>query len=171
MSETPEFIELLEDAQGALFDLIKSCEPGTGLPLHHAYNHIKSALERAGKRAVAEAPDPAKEERNRRDAEYRARKEAWRTMPWHERERLLLDVLGDKRLSKGEIARAMDESREDLTLYESQISNLLTRMLAAGEIKRERECFGKTGTRWRWSYMRNAKLTGEIADLNRALED
>jgi hypothetical protein len=44
-------------------------------------------------------------------------------------------------------------------------------MLTAGEIKRERDYYDKTGTRWRWRYSRNTKLTGEIADLNRALED
>lgn len=158
-----EYIVLLEEARDALHDLCQALEPGTGWKLHEAYTMTKAALKQAG---VTDEPDPEKELRDQRQAERDAQNEAWKSMPRHERERLVLDALADGRRVKREIVERINAAREDIDLYESQIDSLIKNMLIAGEIEREKETF-KNKPRWR--YFRKA-MSGPIAELNRALE-
>lgn len=171
---TEEYRQLIEEAHGALYDVLKQTEPGAGLTLHHALNELNRMLDRDDRDSLLDAQrqqqEAARAERDEWDRQYRERQQTWRTMPQHERERLLLDALADKALTKREIARAMDELRDDMDIHESNIANLVEQMLIAGEIEREREPRGESGKQFRWRYTRRTKLDGVIADLERQME-
>lgn len=149
-----EYVVLLEEAQAALYDLIMASEPGTGWAFHQAYTATKKSLENYAtptpRQVIEAAQEPSR---------------AWKSAPSHERERIVLEALGDARLTRTEVAQRINDTHPEFHVYDS--GPLLDRMLLAGELERVSEAFkGKK----RWRYWRNSKLSGPIADLDQALE-
>jgi hypothetical protein len=119
----------------------------------------------------AQAGNKARSEASiRKDAE-----DAWRRLSRDRRESLVFQVLGDRRLVIREITAGMNaelgypqqEGRHNpRAVCESEVGNLVKRMLREGQLQREAETFNKTHTRYRYSRRRD--LDGPIADLERA---
>lgn len=132
-------------------------------------------------------PDREVEERERhgqamreREVTIREASEAWRRVRRDERERLVSKVLGEGRLLIRELTERInaalgypestdeDGYRSARAVYESEIRNLVVRLVRDGQLEREPEPFeGKI----RYRYSRKRGLDGPIADLERAYRD
>lgn len=146
----------------------------------------------AGATRLAEAAGPRPPDRDLEEQERhrqamlerekigREAEEAWRRVPRDERGRLVFEVLADERLLIREITervntalgypdRDEDGWRSVRAVFESEIRNLVTRLVRDGELEREPEPFNKTHMRYRYS--RKRRLEGPIADLDRAYSD
>jgi hypothetical protein len=160
-----EWLDQLKEALDALEKVIKSSKPGTGWSLHKAY----TAIERGIERVVGEAESPPVDEQQE-DLEYWQMRETWKQMPLYQRERRLLEVLADNRLTIRELRERLNErcGPDSLSLDESQARSLVYSMFKSGELDRCGERFARTRTRYR--YFRRTDLTGPIAELDRAFE-
>jgi hypothetical protein len=164
---TDEYREATEDARNALRRLLKMSEPGTGLLLHNAYNALGRMLDEP------EKPPPSlldfeREERERQDREQRERWARWKNTPQHDRERLILEVLGDERLKSREVAARLEEKIGGAVWYGPAYA-ALEKMRQAGEVDREPAEMYRGRRVWR--YFRRATLEGPIADLQRQLDE
>jgi hypothetical protein len=109
-----------------------------------------------------------------RDAESAAR-DAWRNAPRAAQEGMLLDALGDERLTAWELACRISqpidpsskgyEERREIVAYDSDLKRLAARMCKAGRLACVKEPFKSRG---RFRYFRVCPLDGSIADLERA---
>lgn len=100
--------------------------------------------------------------------EERARWSAWKRIEQHQRQRLVLEALGDVGLTVSELAERL--ATPQMTVNYTDVYPLLTQhMELAGEVYRVAEPWKGTKTRARW--FRNTKLSGPIAELQRALEE
>ena len=162
MADSDEYIELLEEARDVLRELLTHAEPGTGLDVHRTYNQIKAALARE----TGEASGGS-------EADSRLRRQAWLVMPRGDRTRLLLQELGDRRLTINELTDRVSEARADIDVYEGDIRALVYRLCREGELDRagERRCRGDHKGSIRYRYFRNTTLDGPIADLERAFHE
>lgn len=160
-----DWIERCERARDALFDVLQTAEPDTGMRLRLAYKELKDTIERDS------SPEPLPDKERDAFENRRELRDVWRQMPWHERERLLLDVLGDDKLTIGTLVTRVCESRPDVIVYDGGMRNLVTRMLKAGELDRVGEQWraGTTKGSTRYRYFRRTELSGPIADLNEML--
>ena len=94
--------------------------------------------------------------------------ERWTDKPVAVRERIVLETIGDGRLTNRGIWEAVCEAHPGVKLYKSEIAPLTRRLVAAGEIVCEREAWrGRTRNR----YHRRTDLDGPIADLDRAFRE
>ena len=181
-----EYVELLTAARDALQDLLAETKPGTGMELHAAYVDIERAigmlttpdvwaesvatspdvlarLRAWFPHAEAEAEASRRAERRQRDVDERR---AWRQTPRAVRERVVLEALGDDRLSVGELCcRLRDTTTAQFT--QEGLREILKRLVAAGELSFANEPPAGGGRR-RAVYSRNGALSGAIVDLERA---
>jgi hypothetical protein len=97
-------------------------------------------------------------------------RDGWRSLPWIERERLALELLGPDRLVIRELLGRFREQRSDLDTYESDIRSVLHRLLEAREVDRKPEPRVPGGKAIRYRYFRR-KLDGPIVDLERAFHE
>jgi hypothetical protein len=96
----------------------------------------------------------------------RERVNAWKRQPREQRERLLLDVLGDELVTIGELTQRM---RDQLPLLvQSEVAYLVKCLFTSGQLDRVPEQFRG---RVRYRYFRKHKLDGPIAELERAFHD
>lgn len=163
------YVELLEDARDALYRLLRQSEPGTGLALHLAYNHVNDALEQhqreAGDRRTSRTASSQAEE-------WREQRSAWRRIPAHERDRLVIQLLGSERLTVSELTRRLRTELAGTTdvLYpgSAEVRPILKRLMTAREL--DRAPADRAG-RTRYRYFRRTELSGPIADLERMLQE
>lgn len=140
---TDDYLELVEGARDALFDLLMATEPGTGMRLHAAYAELKRAAEREVPRWTDEVSP-------------------------QERERQVLSVLSEHRLTIRELTERLDAELE-ARVYESHVRACVMRLFAARELDRKPEPGLKGRPRFR--YFKRTRLEGPIADLERALQE
>lgn len=92
----------------------------------------------------------------------------WTDKPVSVRERIVLETIGDGRLTNRGIWEAVREAHPAVHLFKSDIAPVTRRLVAADEIVCEREPWnGRTRNR----YHRRTNLDGPIADLDRAFRD
>jgi hypothetical protein len=126
-----------------------------------------------GCRQRSEADDARRVAAERNEA-WRERCERWKQAPWAWRESLLFDVLGLDRMTIGELTERIEwrltpvGEEPQVTVYESDVRNLVKRMVARGQLDRAGEPFRG---RLRYRYFRKRALEGPIADLERAYHD
>jgi hypothetical protein len=107
---------------------------------------------------------------NQKVHESRERRDAWFKMPWDVRERLLLEALGDKRLTVREIEQGMKALPEfGGEIYTNDVRALAERMISSGRLDRVNDPF-RNKPRWRY-FLLTPSLDGPIADLERAYHD
>ena len=162
-----EYAELVRDAKDALYALLRETEPGTGVALHHACGDLRRMLEEH-ELALAEVEKQAEQDAARAEREaMRAAYEAWRDLSRQERQRHVIEVVGDRRLTGGEItARLQQKIGQTRRLFPSEVRPVLDRMVRDGELDRVMETSAKNTPRYR--YFRRP-LSGEIAALDRML--
>jgi hypothetical protein len=108
-------------------------------------------------------------ERDEQHSEYLERRRSWRQSPMAYRERVVLEALGDGRMTLGELSTGMNEAlgwSANRVIYEAAASSLARRMVASGQLGREPEEFrGKV----RYRYFAKRTLEGPIVALDDAL--
>lgn len=168
-----DYVDLVEKARDALYDVLKASEPGTGLLLHQAYAELKRTVARAD---GAEAPTLAdirrhreEEERRWKDEERAARCFKRHTTP-REREQLVLTVLDGERWTSREVCDRLREQLPHFDIYrtDSVVTGAIKRLYDAGDLGREKITRGKREV---WCYFRKTSLDGPIADLDRAFRE
>jgi hypothetical protein len=110
--------------------------------------------------------------RARIEAKDRERKEVWARRPIRDREHLLLNILGEDRLTVLELTERVRDELGDGAPYEPAIRNVIRRLYNDGELKRvgERRARGDHAGAIRYRYFKRA-LSGAIADLDRAFHE
>lgn len=174
-----EYRELLENARDSLHDLLTATKPGTGLLLHSAYSSIERQLDGdGGESRSASSPDNGwrekQRERERSDKEWRERRAAWKRMPRPDRDRLARELLGEDRLTIGELAERFDAALPDCMVFDSDLRSVVRRLFAAGELAREGERWRKGNSiryRYYFPHSGNSDLSGPIADLERTFHE
>lgn len=177
----PEYYrELIDNAREAVEALLKAGAVDSWILLRSGYGEIRRAqeyddglIERLRKRTEQETQGGR---RVREDPELlaaRERQAAWRRSPKERREGLVLQVLGDERLTISELTERLEaklnpEREKYGTVYDSAVRALAMQMLAAGQLEREGEEFRG---RLRYRFFRKAGLSGPIADLERVYND
>jgi hypothetical protein len=164
---TDEYARLVEDARDALGDLLRASEPGTGLTLHHSYNVLKLMAEQEAGDTDQEVADPIADEPANllRGPDRR---------PWvrhttvHERERQVIEMFGDDRLTVTELWRELMSAHDEWSVERSPVASIVNRLHVARELDRVGEPYcGRT----RYRYFRRTKLEGPIADLQRQFDE
>lgn len=103
-----------------------------------------------------------------RHDDARARRALWKDLPVSARERVILETIGDRRVTNRGIWESIRSANPDATIYLSDVTALTGRLRRAGEIVAEREPWkGRTRNR----FHRRTDLDGPIADLDRAFRD
>lgn len=150
-----EYVALVDDARESLRRLLVATEPGTGLSLHSAYNDLK-AMGR-----------PVRALADRRLEEMRY-ENGWKRIPTLERERIMLELLGERRLTIAELTQELKAAqRTECAIYDSHVRAMVYRLYRAGGLDRAGEQWhGKT----RYRYFRKP-LSGPIADLERKFHE
>ena len=105
-------------------------------------------------------------------ASLRERESVWADMPRERRQALVLDVLGDERLTIREIWVLVEERLQSAyevegprIVYQSYVGSVVKRMLREGQLERHAEVYRNKP---RYRYARKRGLEGPIADLERA---
>ncbi|MDX6648150.1 MAG: hypothetical protein QOJ97_101 [Solirubrobacteraceae bacterium] len=95
----------------------------------------------------------------------------WKERPPVEREHLVLNALGEDRLSLGELVPRVREQAGDDQIWDSYLKTVVNRLIEAGELERvkERRCRGDHPSAFTNRYFRRRDLDGPIADLDRRL--
>lgn len=172
MADSAEYIELCKTAKDAIRDVIKASEPGSGWKLHVAYNDLKAVIEKSKGKGADEPrlPESRDEEVNAERNLRWEHEKAWNATRGERRQRLILEALRSDRLTLREIAERLNGQHADRfgRVYDSMLRGEVYKMLAAGELEREREDF-KNKPRFR--YFRKPGLTGPIAELDALLDD
>ncbi|MEJ7785437.1 MAG: hypothetical protein WKF96_11575 [Solirubrobacteraceae bacterium] len=102
---------------------------------------------------------------------WRASRAGWTGLSQLERDRLLIGMIGNDRLSIKElIDRLATEPDRSNVLY-SDLYPPLKALLVAGELDRVSEPYGRKGSRTIHRYFRQTELRGPIVDLDRAFND
>lgn len=160
-----DYLELIENARDALYALLK--ETDTALPcitIREAYRICRDELAKGrGQPSPAELAKQAEQERER---EEQAIWDRWKNTPRHERWRTILDALGDSTWPISALAARVDEMRDDWRVFTPAVQAELYKMIAAGEVQREKRPWRHEQTCWHYSRRRN--LEGPIADLDAA---
>jgi hypothetical protein len=95
---------------------------------------------------------------------------SWKEVDRHTRERLVVELLGDDRLTVKELTgRFTAELPECRDLWEPNVRRLVERMARGGQLCRRQERWRPGASGLRWRYYRNAKLSGPIAALERTI--
>lgn len=158
-----DYRELLEDAHNALRALLDASAPESWMGLRAGYGELRRALRR----------DVADREREERLEEQRNREDGWKRTPAARQESLVLDLLGDDRLTFREMTARLNVelvgAYEKPVAYESHVRRLVMRMHRAGQLEGESDDSFRGKLRYR--YFRKRPLEGPIADLERAYLD
>jgi hypothetical protein len=91
----------------------------------------------------------------------------WRSLALAAREQLVLDYLADRGANTGQIAEALVGHK----VYRENVAMVLKELLRKGEVQRKLTPGYNGGRQSKWQYTRNADLSGDIADLERAFHD
>lgn len=88
----------------------------------------------------------------------------WRALPKHEQDRMVLEALGDDKLTNREVENRLLEhdDRPHPSGVSQEIAAVTRRLLEAGELERQAGQFGMS----RFRYFRRTKLSGPIKDLD-----
>lgn len=177
---TDDYRELLEEAAAALYKLLERTEPGTGIALHHAYNSIKASIERrrgtptAFGRVLDDYQRTLRDERaegDERDRLWREQRARWKSITRPERERLVIQLIADGRLTVNELTERMQTELEGGHYpHEGDVRKVVSRLFAAGELDRVGELRADGRVR-RFRYFRRTKLSGPIVDLDALFHD
>jgi hypothetical protein len=150
------------------------------MPLHTAYSSIKASIEAKRKRPAPRFDPPSTErretdqqrdERERRQrihAEWNEQEERWRSLTQAGRERLLLELIGEDRLTVSEATRKVREKLGEHSVYYGRVYSTMQRLLHSGELDRVRETFRETQTRNR--YFRRPP-SGPIVEMEKLLHE
>src|SRR5207247_1257566 len=103
----------------------------------------------------------------RQDDEQSGRRGRWLRLRRQERRQLMLDLLGDDRLTLRELQERFAEEL-GATVYESEMRSVVRGLVAAGELNREAEPFRPNRGSIRYRYSRRRGLSGSIAELEHA---
>jgi len=154
MNDDETYLELVLAAEASLRALLLRTEPGTGLLLHQALAELKQLR--------------ADEQRTADVGALRERQSEWRRLDLAERHRLILGVLGPGALTIREICVALNDLRDDWTVYLSHVTSTVNRLHARGDLARLPD---RADGRLRYRYFHPTTLSGPIADLDRAFHD
>lgn len=119
---------------------------------------------------LARPPAPRSEHEQRETA-----RSIWPALRQDRREALVLEVLGDRKLTVREITDGLNELLRTPEcggrpiVWTSNVQSLLYPMLDARQLERKAEPRGQRAVRYR--YFRRTGLDGPIADLERAFND
>jgi hypothetical protein len=196
------YVELARELLDNLSEFIRGSEPGEALfPLHKAYTVIKRTVDAADpdsdiskrKRELEDAQRRLADLRdgNRRRSEQQQAAEthwtqerekmneardAWKGLDRNVKMGRILTALGDDALICREIHKRIEEAHPGISVYESDLVAPLNKMLAAGELEREKEPRGpnckitaKGGYRWRWR--RRTVMSPELQRLEQRLKE
>lgn len=167
--------ELLEEARGAIRDLLDESKHDAFIQLRYGYREIRRVIESDNQKREEEA------RRSERESKIDAAREgerAWKGASPARREHVLLNALGDGHLIIRELVPRMNaelgyppaEGQRGKAIYDSDVRRLLEKMLRAGQLERVKEAFGG-GNKFRWRYSVKRTLDGPIVDLERAYQD
>jgi hypothetical protein len=106
-----------------------------------------------------------REEQQQREAEWREQEQRWRSLSNAQRERLLIELLAEDRLTVSELVEKVRDKFGRYAVAYGDVYPVVKRLQLTGELSREEETFRKTRKRWR--YFRRP-MAGPIADLERA---
>ena len=121
---------------------------------------VREAIDRIDRFGAPQRHDPIREIHERR-----ARWEDWGKVG---QERFVLEVIGERRLTKREIVEALQARLGDeFHIYDNYVQNVLRHLLAAGEVVRAPEDWRG---RYRYRYARTP-LSGPITELERAFDE
>jgi hypothetical protein len=181
MAKDEHYVELMIEAKDALGDMLRATEPGMGSLYHQAYAGLKQQIEEAtGERHRGphprlpgaeghDATEPATSHFDDYHVKNREIRRCRRDFTRPQRERFILEQLGDEGLTTGEIAERFSKHHPELGLYPGHIQPIVADMFKNRELRREPT--GLSGPNPRWRYFRNATLEGPIADLDRQLQE
>jgi hypothetical protein len=159
-----EYVERCIEAQEALRAVLELTEPGTGWKLHAAYGELKATIAELSGPALP--PRDSEAGRRHRMLEYRRRalqKAAMRATAGEQRERMLLDGLGDETLTIRALTARLRDKHPDLGVTPEIVRGCANDLVTVGELHREKL---QEDNRMVWHYRRNTKLSGPIADLD-----
>lgn len=173
-----DFRQLMEDTLEALDRLFQQSTPDSCIALRQGYGDLRRDLARDDLRREAAAANVARDAQaqrqhdwQEREREINRRRGGWNLTPIATREHLLLNALGDDRLTVSDLVPRLNAelgAPAGLTVVpESGVRSLVSRMHHAGELERAGEPFRG---RVRYRYFRRP-LDGPSADLERAFHD
>jgi hypothetical protein len=116
-----------------------------------------------------EAKETQEERRERRLRERLEKEAAWKRVPAAERDRILLEVLGEDRLTIRELTERMRSELPRCDLYESHVGRLVGRLFKEAR-ELDRAADPRKKGRPRYLYFRRG-LEGPIADLERTFHE
>jgi hypothetical protein len=140
-------------------------------------NALPTDRDRTVLRAAVESDDKARDRDEwlaERSALENERQAVWKGMSASARESLVLQVLGDERLSIPALVPRLNAAlgyppeKYSVVVYQHQVRTLVKRMFDAGQLQREPGAVGK-GTAHRYS--RNRTLEGAILELERTYQE
>lgn len=104
-------------------------------------------------------------EQTREDRYAERRRNAWLGLPWHERERVVLEALGDGRMTAREITYAAVESHGgEMSIYRADVDAVVRRLFQSGELDRQEGRWAQA----RFRYFRS-RPSDEVKKLEQAL--
>ena len=119
--------------------------------------------------ASTAAPATQLEQWREREIESRANQATWRNLSRLDRARLIVELLGDDRLTVRGVTAKITERLGHGAVYDSTTRQALMRLLNEGELCRAPEPNGCGQVRYR--FYRNTHLSGPIADLERTFHE
>lgn len=166
MCSADEYLDLCQTAKDALGELLEETDHHLGTTERAAYGSLSKYIEKWDGEA-GDDPDAAWGGERARERAELEREQAWADWPMERKRAMVLDVLGDDRLTGSELAvRYREALKEDFDLYQKQVLYIVRKMLGS-EVDRELEPWGSRG---RYRYFRKVGLEGAIADLQRQLD-
>lgn len=159
-----EYIDLCHQAKDALAELLDATDHDRGTKQRIAYRDLKRYIEKheGGRDDEPESRSELDEIRERR-----ARSRAWRQWPLERKEALVLEILGDERLTGKELAiRFRTAVAADFDACQDQVMYVVRKMLGT-QVDRELEPWGSRG---RYVYFAKRGLEGPIAELQAQLD-
>lgn len=189
MCTRDEYVELLEIARDALRDVLEETDHGAGFTMREAYAQINADLDllasedvdavddraRRARELLAKLQPPASAPRGQHGLhDRRDRAREWRRVPRAARESIVLDALGERRMSVSELLFHIFRTRPNCMFSDAYLRDLLTHLVESGDLGCATELpppdpTRRRGRRARRVYFRRTPvLTGPIADLDRA---
>jgi hypothetical protein len=173
-----EYHDLQIAARDALYALLKETEPGTGIYLHQAYGNLRGDVERWEQAQEERRQKEARRRQQEKYAERDRRGAILMGLPRAGRERFVLELLGEDRLTLRELTERVQvrvceqvgcegDPRIEAGVYEQDVRRTVMRMWRARELDRTPEPIRPGGKPIRYRYFRRG-LEGPIAELERA---
>lgn len=165
-----DYLDLCRVARDALADLLEETDHHRGVKERAAYGSVVEYIEKYEETEADDhdsAPLLTRPGFDSHDAERGEREQAWSRWPMERKRAMVLDVLGDDRLTGKELAQRYREAvKDDFDVYQDQVLYIVGKMLGS-EVDRELEPWSSRG---RYRYFRKVGLEGPIADLQRQLD-